>query len=101
MTTAEEGVAFMRFEGTTFTTDVTLDYNEFIDCTMRNCTLFFHGGDFVLNRTKFENVRFGLAGAANSTLAFLRLVRANGPHLLDELLDQGPQPSPEQSVTIN
>jgi len=82
----------MKFEGQTFTTDVTLDYNEFIDCDIRNCAVIFHGGSFSLVRTKLTNVRFGLGGPANETLAFLKLVRANGQHLLDELLNSGPQP---------
>lgn len=91
----------MKFEKQTFTEDVTLDYNEFIDCTIKDCGILYHGGKYSLVRTTFSNVRFGLAGPANDTLAFLRLVRANGAHLLDELLDQGPQPKPDQTVTIN
>jgi hypothetical protein len=96
-----EEAATMRFLNQTFTGDVTLDYNEFVDCEFRDCVLLFHGGDFSLVRARFVNVRFGLAGPANNTLNFLRLVRANGAHLVNELLDQGPQPTPDQSVTIN
>lgn len=91
----------MIFKNQTFTEDVTIDYNEFIDCTIKDCVVFYHGGKFSFVRTKFSNVRFGLAGSANDTLAFLKLVRANGEHLLNELLDQGGQPSPDESVTIN
>ena len=92
----------MRFESKVFeSAEVTLDYNEFVDCEMRNCVLLYHGGDFSLTRTRLNNVQFGLAGAANNTLSFLRLVRANGQALLDGLLDAGPQPIPEHSVTIN
>ncbi len=91
----------MKFENQTFTGDITLDYNEFIDCEIKDCNVLYHGGKFSLVRTKLNNVRFGLSGPANDTLIFLRLVRANGPHLLDELLDQGPQPKPSQTVTIN
>lgn len=91
----------MRFVKQTFTTDVTLDYNEFIDCEIKDCVVFFYGGEFSLVRTKLNNVRFGLGGPANSTLNFLRLVRATSPGLLNELLDQGPQPTPDQSVTFN
>ena len=91
----------MRFKNQTFTEDVTLDYNEFIDCEIKDCVVFFHGGKFTLVRTKLTNVRFALAGPANDTLSFLKLVRANGPDLLDQLLDQGPQPVPDQTVTIN
>lgn len=91
----------MRFVNQTFTTDITLDYNEFVDCEIKDCVVFFHGGEFSLVRTKLTNVRFGLGGAANTTLNFLRLVRATNPKLITELLDQGPQPSAEQSLMIN
>ena len=47
----------MKFEGQVFEGgDVTLDYNEFIDCVMRDCTLLYHGGEFSLIRTRLENV---------------------------------------------
>lgn len=91
----------MRFVKQTFTEDVTLDYNEFVDCEIRNCTLLYHGGEFSLVRTKLTNVRFGLRGAANSTLAFLRLVRSASPGGIEELLNQGPQPANQQSIEIN
>ena len=82
----------MRFENQTFTTDVTLDCNEFIDCVIKDCGVIFQGGPFSLVRTKLERVRFAIGGPAQSTLGFLRLVKANGPHLVDELLEQGEQP---------
>lgn len=92
----------MKFTGQVFQGgEVTLDYNEFVDCEMRGCVLLYHGGDFSLTRTQLLNVQFALAGSANNTLSFLRLVRANGQALLDGLLDAGPQPVPENSVVIN
>jgi hypothetical protein len=92
----------MKFVGQVFNGgEVTLDHNQFVDCEMRDCILVYHGGDFSLVRTRLIGVQFGLGGAANNTLSFLRLVRANGQALLDGLLDAGPQPVPEQSVTIN
>jgi hypothetical protein len=66
----------MKFIGQVFTSDVTLDYNEFVDCEFRGCTVLFHGGEF-------------------------SLVRAQGPHLLQELLDAAPAPKADQSITIN
>jgi hypothetical protein len=91
----------MRFVKQVFTTDVTLDYNEFIDCEFRDCVVYFHGGEFSLVRTTFNNVRYALAGPANNTLSFMRLIRANAPHLINQLLDAQPAPTPDQSVTIN
>ncbi len=91
----------MKFKNQTFTDDITLDYNEFIDCDIKNCTVLFYGGKFALIRTKFSNVRFGVGGAANDTLAFLRVVRTSSQAALDSLLDQGYQPVPDQTTTIN
>jgi hypothetical protein len=91
----------MRFVNQTFTDGVTLDYNEFVDCQIRDCLVLFHGGDFTLLRTTLTNVRFGLGGPANSTLNFLRLVRAASPLLLDELFNAAPGLQSDQSVTIN
>jgi len=91
----------MRFIKQTFTEGITLDYNEFIDCEIKNCLVMFYGGDFLLLRTTLTNVQFGLGGPANSTLNFLRLVRATNPRLLEELLNAAPGPAPDQGVTIN
>jgi hypothetical protein len=90
----------MRFENQTFMTDINLDYNEFVNCTIKDCVVFYHGGNFSLTRTTLSNVRFGLGDSANRTLDFLRFVRANGQHLLDELLAAGPAQRPGD-VTIN
>ena len=79
----------MKFVNQTFTEDLTIDYNEFVDCEIKDCVVMFHGGSFSLVRTKLTNVRFGCADAANNTLAFLRVVRATNPRAIDELLDQG------------
>ena len=83
----------MRFEKQVFTTDITLDYNEFVDCEIKDCVVFFYGGSFSLIRSKLSNVKFGVGGPAGQTLEFLRLVRTVGPHLLDELLNARAQAS--------
>ena len=91
----------MRFEKQVFTSDVTLDYNEFVDCEFRDCVVMYYGGEFSLVRTRMTSVRFGLGGSANLTLGFLRLVRAHGPELLDQLLDAAEPLKPDQSISIN
>jgi hypothetical protein len=92
----------MKFERQTFTTDVTLDYNDFTDCEIKDCVIFFCGGDFSLVRTTLNNVRFALGGPANCTLNFLRLVRLTDPNAINELLNHGPQPNQtDMKVTIN
>ena len=82
----------VKFENQVFTTDVTIDCNEFVDCEFRDCVVLFQGGSFSLVNTKLINVRFAVGGPAQATLQFLRFVRANGSNLLDQLLDAGPQP---------
>ena len=77
----------MRFEKQIFTTEVTLDHNEFVDCEFQNCAVVFFGGQFKLERTKFTNVRFGLSGAANETLQYLKFVRSMSPAIFDELIN--------------
>ena len=61
----------------------------------------YYGGKFSLIRTKLTNVSFGLAGAAGDTLMFLRLIRANRPNLLDQLLKEDEGRTCGQSVSIN
>ncbi|HET7757690.1 MAG TPA: hypothetical protein VFK87_10575 [Steroidobacteraceae bacterium] len=91
----------MRFENQTFTgTTVTLDFNQFVNCTIADCLVVCHGGDFSLSRTTLMRCKFGVGGMANNTLQFLKLVRANGPQLLEDLLNQEPAIGPEQ-VTFN
>jgi hypothetical protein len=59
---------FENFNGET----VDLDYNEFVSCTFRNCTLIYRGGNApILTGNSFNNFSFVFAGAAGTTLAFL------------------------------
>jgi hypothetical protein len=91
----------VRFENQTFTSDVTLDYNDFIDCEFRDCGMLYFGGQYSLIRARFNNVRFGLGDAANRTLEFMRLILStgNGRQIIDDLLQAAPPP--QGSVTIN
>ena len=90
----------MRFENQTFTTDVTLDYNQFIGGVIKNCVVYYYGGDFSLSETRMENVRFAMAGAANGALMFLRMIRSLNPQAFEELMSQAPPP-PNGPATIN
>lgn len=92
----------MRFENQTFTgMTVTLDFNEFVDCTIKDCLILCHGGTFRLERTTITSCKFGVGAPASSTLSFLKLVRASGGlETLDALLNQGPAVSTDQ-VTFN
>jgi hypothetical protein len=91
----------MKFENQTFTTDVTLDCNEFIDCEIMNCVIHHQGGPFSMIRTRLDNVRFGVSGSAQNVLSFLCMVRATNPAAVDELLDGAPQPTPERRGAVS
>jgi hypothetical protein len=91
----------MKFENQTFTTDVTLDCNEFIDCVIKDCVIHHQGGLFSMIRTRLENVRFGVSGPAQNVLSFLRMVRESNPAAVGELLDGEPQPTPERSGMVS
>lgn len=46
----------------------------FINCVLRNCDLFYSGGDFEWINTNFESCRFHWRGAAKNTLALFQAV---------------------------
>lgn len=88
----------MRFENQTLTSDVTIDGNEFVDCTIENCVVHHYGGPFSFANSSFRNVRFAFHDASNNALAFLRLIHSmpNGAQLLAELLE-----TPRQTTRLN
>lgn len=45
----------------------------FIKCHLKNCDLFYSGGDFEWVETNFENCRFRWRGPARNTLMMLQL----------------------------
>lgn len=90
----------MKFVNQKFTSDVTLDYNQFIDCEIRDCTVYYYGGPFSLTRTKLSNVKVSLAGAADATLDFLRMLRPLQPNIVEELLSPS-KLSPEELKRAN
>jgi hypothetical protein len=91
----------MKFSNQTFSEGITLDYNEFIDCSVQNCPVLYYGGQYNLLRTNLTNVSFGFGGPANRTLTYLRMIYAMNPKLVIDLLEQNVHPPVEQGVTIN
>jgi hypothetical protein len=54
----------------------------FIRCHLKNCDLFYSGGDFEWAETQFENCRFRWRGPSKNTLAMLQglgLLKAPAP----------------------
>ncbi len=62
----------------------------FVECHLKNCDLFFSGGDTEWVNTKFENCRFHWRGPAKSTMALLQV--------LGILPQQPPAPNPPIST---
>ena len=48
-----------------------LDEVAFFGCTLKNCDLFYEGGDFQVMESKLDNCRIHLRGAAKNTQALM------------------------------
>jgi hypothetical protein len=46
----------------------------FVNCELKDCDLFFSGGDSEWINSKFENCRFHWRGAAKSTFALFQVM---------------------------
>ncbi|MGD9599123.1 MAG: hypothetical protein AB7G76_05955 [Steroidobacteraceae bacterium] len=69
----------MRFEKQEFDGEtIVLDDNEYIDCTFRNCRFQYDGGEFNIERIRFDTIEFTVSGAAARTVVLLRSLWA-GP----------------------
>ena len=80
----------MRHENKTFENEtITLDGNDFIDCTFRNCRFLYAGGDFNIERIRFDSLELTAEGAAARTVMLLRSLWADelGRRLVLGLLD--------------
>ncbi|MBV6417485.1 MAG: hypothetical protein CMLOHMNK_02204 [Steroidobacteraceae bacterium] len=63
----------MRFEKQEFDAQtIVLDDNEYIDCTFRNCKFQYHGGEFNIERIRFDTLEFTVGGAAARTVLLLQ-----------------------------
>jgi hypothetical protein len=49
-----------------------LEETVFRRCRLKNCDLFYSGGDFEWEETNFENCRFHWRGPAKNTFAMLQ-----------------------------
>jgi hypothetical protein len=56
------------FEGRFFDLDDTV----FFECNLKNCDLFYAGGDIQIVNTKMDNCRFQWRGAAKNTVFVLQ-----------------------------
>lgn len=82
----------MRFEKQTFENEtITLDGNEFSECTFVNCKFHYSGGDFNIDRIRFNSLEFTVEGPAARTVLLLRSLWANevGQRAVKGLLEPG------------
>jgi hypothetical protein len=90
----------MRFEKQTFDhTEVTLDNNEFIDCTIVDCTLIFHGGPMSVANTRVAGVQYRLMDFAVHTTRFLARLRVYNPPAFEKLMQQALNDEPSAQLT--
>ena len=52
-----------------------LEENVFFDCTLKNCDLFYSGGDVEIVNLKLDNTRIHFQGAAKNTIGLMQLLR--------------------------
>lgn len=80
----------MRFVNQEFDNEtITLDDNDYVECTFRNCTFQYGGGEFNIDRIKFDSMAFTVSGPAARTVVLLRSLWANptGRRAVMSLLD--------------
>jgi len=65
---------------------VTLDNNEFVDCTIVNCVLVFHGGPMTVAHTRVASVQYLLLDSAVHTTRFLARLRGYNPPAFEKLM---------------
>ena len=80
----------MRFEKRTFTGEtIAPEGNEYVDCQFEKCNVVFNAstGTFTFQNCGFRECRFGLGGAARTTVALLKgLYKSFGPMGRDVVL---------------
>jgi len=80
----------MRYEKQTFQDEtVVLDGNQFVECTFVRCKFQYSGGDFDIDRIRFDSLEFTVDGPAAKTVLLLRSLWANpvGRRAVESLLD--------------
>ncbi len=66
-----------------------LEEASFVGCTLKNCDLYYSGGDFDWVESRFEACRFHWRGPAKNTVALLQAMGA-----LQQQMPQSLMPTP-------
>ncbi len=80
----------MRFENKVFQNEsVTLDENEFVGCTFTDCRFQYSGGEFNIDRIRFNALELTMQGPAARTVMLLRSLWADelGRRIVQGLLE--------------
>lgn len=69
----------MKYTAKKFSGDnVTVDFNEYVECEFNNCQIIFKGGNLpVFERCVFSDCRFSLTERADNTLGYLSFLYQN------------------------
>jgi hypothetical protein len=67
-----------------------LEDTSFYDCTLKNCDLFFSGGDVEISNVKLDGSRLHFRGAAKNTTSLMVVLRMiPGPTQLPPQVQSG------------
>ena len=85
-----------RYEGKTFTKSAfVIEESYFINCVLRECDLFYSGGDSEWMNTMFENCHWHFRGPALKTIQLAQMLGMLPPPQM------APPPSPQSKSKMN
>jgi len=88
-------MSIIKYEGKTYTKQTfVIEESFFLNCVLRDCDLFYSGGDSEWLNVQFENCRWHFRGQALKTMQVMQMIG-----MLK--LPQTPPPVPARSLNVN